>query len=174
MFHIQVPFPRRANFRRRADSVEDVAGQSVGVPAARPVRGGTSTGESTAIHPLRQPDWDARASRFNESKSSVPVDDRSRVRIGSDEITKRCVERQTVVCRQLAEAFNRSTSGAAAIRKEWRVSKRNVEELKPQTASDGWGPRTDLENRDLTGETLSEMCHHATLWGPKRYRANSL
>jgi len=163
VFHSQVPFPRRANFRCRADSVEDVAGQSVGVPAARPVRGGTSTGESTVIHSLRQPDWGARASRFYELKSSVPVDDRSRARIESDEITKRCVERQTIVCRQLAESINRSTSGAAAIRKERNVSKKSVEELKPQTASDGWGPRTDLENRDLTGETLSEMCHPAVL-----------
>lgn len=35
--------------------------------------------------------------------------------------------------------------------------------MKPQAASGGRGPRIDLENRGLTGDALSEMCHPAGL-----------
>lgn len=85
--------------------------------------------------------------------------DRSRARIESDEITKRWVERQTLVCRQLAEGFNSSGGVDRELGREREAWKEQRGGMKRRGASGGRGPQTDLENRDLTGEALSEMGH---------------
>jgi hypothetical protein len=88
--------------------------------------------------------------------------DRSRDRKGPDEITKRWVERRTVVCRQLAQGFNSSGGGGdrelGREREAWKEQRGGKQR---RAACSGRGPQTDLENRGLTEEALSEKGHPA-------------